>query len=515
MMSIKRNVSKLRGMIKGLTLKKGENISLGSILEKQAKKYKEKPLILFEDRSISYKEFNEQANKYASYFLSLGFKKGDTIALLMDNRPEFLIIHAGLSKIGVVPALLNTNVKGKILSHAVNIVKARAVIAGHEFIETYIEAENDIKLEEPGLVFSESTGFKGELTDNIKNINSLIESYSCENPETVKNLNTGDLLEYIYTSGTTGLPKATSLIHHKWIQLGYGAGGFCLNAIPEDVQYCCLPLYHNSGINIAWSTSLIHGGTFAFRRKFSATAFWDDIRKYNASLFVYIGELCRYLNNQPLKDNDYENPLLHILGNGMRKDYWLDFKNRFNISKIIEVYGATEGVGGLANVKGEPGMIGKLNIGWKKVGEVVKYNIENEEILRDGKGHAIKCKPGETGMFLAKIGKSSPFSGYKGNKKATNEKILENVFSKNDRYFISGDLFKLHKKNYVSFVDRLGDTFKWKGEVVATNEVSDILNGFENIEDCNVYGVEVKGFEGRCGMAALKMRDNKKPDFAE
>lgn len=500
---LKRKYSRIHGMLNVITLKKGKPISVGSVLEKQAAKRGEKPLIVFEDRVISYRKFNEIANRYAHLFGSLGFRKGDTVALFMDNRPEYLIIHAGLSKIGVVPALVNNNIRGKVLAHALNIAGARAAIVGHEFAADYLAVSREVKLAKPALAFIEKEGLDIKTPRGMKDLAPLLDAQPAVNPVMDPPLNTRDVLEYIYTSGTTGMPKATVLTHHKWVQLGYGAGGLCLTAIPEDVQYCCLPLYHNSGINIAWPTTLMHGGTFALRRKFSASNFWNDVRKFNATLFVYIGELCRYLNNQPKKDDDADNPLLYILGNGMRGDYWVEFQERFKIRRIVEVYGATEGVGGLTNLKGVPGMIGRLSTAGVRMGEVARYDAEKEELVRDEKGFVVKCRPGETGMFLAKISDVSPFSGYKGNTKATSEKILEGVFKPGDRYFVSGDLFKLHKKDYVSFVDRLGDTFKWKGEVVATNEVADILNRFGGIEDSNVYGVTVKGAEGRCGMVAL------------
>ncbi len=500
---LQRKYSRVHGLLGVATLKKGKAISVGAVLEKQASKRPGKPLILFEDRSISYREFNETANRYAHLFRSLDFRRGDTVALFMDNRPEYLIIHAGLAKIGVVPALVNNNIRGKVLAHALNIAGAKAIIVGHEFAAEYLAVANEVKLAKPGLAFIEKEGADIKTPKGLKDLAPLLAGQPVLNPAVDPPITTRDVLEYIYTSGTTGMPKATVLTHHKWVQLGYGAGGLCLTAIPGDVQYCCLPLYHNSGINIAWPTTLMHGGTFALRRKFSASNFWNDVRKYNATLFVYIGELCRYLNNQPKKDDDADNPLRYILGNGMRGDYWVEFQERFGIERIVEVYGATEGVGGLSNIKGVPGMIGRLRTAGIRMGEVAHYDAEKEMLVRDERGFVEKCRPGETGMFLAKISDVSPFSGYKGNTKATSEKIIENVFRPGDRYFVSGDLFKLHEKDYVSFVDRLGDTFKWKGEVVATNEVADILNRFGGIEDSNVYGVAVKGAEGRCGMVAL------------
>ncbi len=514
----KRLYSAIEGLFWMKQLRNKRKMSLGSVLEKQAAKYKDKPLILFEDREISYTLFNETANRYSHLFQKRGFIKGDTVAVLMDNRPEFLIVHAGLAKIGVIPALINNNIKGKTLVHAVNIAEARALVIGAEYLGEYLKIKNEIKLKKPGTVFVECENGTVKMPAGVEDLKGLLDKEPVSNPSIFTQIDSKDTLEYIYTSGTTGLPKATELKHQKWLQLGYASGGIALRAIPEDVQYLCLPLYHNSGINIAWAVTLVHGGTIALRRKFSAGNFWDDVRKYKATLFIYIGELCRYLNNQPPEENDLDNTLKYILGNGMRGDYWLEFQNRFGIKKIIEVYGATEGVGTIANLKGVPGMIGKLTVAGVRMGEVVKYDVDTETILRDARGAAVRCRPEETGLFLAAINDLNPFSGYKNNKNATNAKVIEDVFKKGDRYFISGDLFKMHKNGYISFVDRLGDTFKWKGEVVATNEVSDILSRFGSFEDCNVYGVTVKKTEGRAGMAALTLLPGAKLDlnsFAE
>jgi citronellyl-CoA synthetase len=510
---VERLFSKYGGMVNVLRLKKEKPLTVGKIIERQAHKRPDKNLILFENRAITYKEFNEAANRYADLFSSRGFVKGDTVALLMENRPEYLIIHAGLSKIGVVPALVNNNIRGKVLARALNIVEAKALIIGHELLADYLQIAGDVILKGSRSVFIEKEGKQRETPDTIEDLTPLLNAASSMNPADNEPLTTRSILEYIYTSGTTGMPKATVLTHHKWIQLGYALGGLCLNTIPRDVIYCCLPLYHNSGINIAWPATVVHGATLALRRKFSASNFIDDVRKYKATLFVYIGELCRYLNNKPSRPDDGDNPLEYILGNGMRADYWIQFQKRFDIKKIIECYGSTEGVGGLINMKGVPGMIGRLTVAGVRMGEVARYDAEKQELIRNKQNFVEKCKLGEKGMFLAAINKNSPFSGYKGDKKATNEKIIENVFTPGDKYFISGDLFQLHKKDYVSFVDRLGDSYKWKGELVATNEVADVLNKFGCFEDCNVYGVTVKNAEGRAGMAALTLRPGSSLDW--
>ena len=504
---LKRIISKLGGLIgvRQLKFKKGKQRSLGRILEKQASRRPGKTLILFEDQKISYQEFNRRANQVAHLFLSMNFKKGDTVAMLIPNRPEFLIIHTGLAKIGVIPALINTQIKERALIYAVNTAEAKSLIVGHECMEEVIKIQDRIELSNTGQVFLDKEGLDMETPDGMLDFSLLLQLQPKYNPSVSPSVTTRDTLEYIYTSGTTGFPRATTLTHHKWIQIGLGAGGLCLGAIPKDVIYCCIPLFHNSGINLAWSITLLHGGTLALRRKFSASHFWEDTRKFQCTIFIYIGELCRYLNNQPPRPDDRDNPLQYIFGTGMRADYWCQFQERFNIKKIIEVYATTEGVGALINLKGVPGMIGRLCAAGMRMGEVARYDTKKDTFIYNRKGFVRKCKPGEVGMFLARIGKISPFSGYKNNGSATRAKILENVFQPGDRYFISGDLFLLHKNDYVSFVDRLGDSFRWKGELVSTNEVGDIINKFDSIEDSNVYGVKVKDTEGRAGMTALTM----------
>ena len=514
MTAIRRFYSFVKGTLSPLFLRDTAPRSLGRVLETQARKRPDQPLFLFEGLSISYRQANEAANRYARLFMSLGYVKGDTVALIMENRPEYLIIHGGLSKVGIIPALINTNNRGQVLVHAITVAGAGAVICGSELIQSYLEIKDEIPQGQLRHVFIEKEGKEDPTPEGVLDLSPLLARQEVTDPVLESPVTLGDTLEYIYTSGTTGHPKATIIKQKKWFQLGYALGGMCMTPVPGEVQYLCLPLYHNSGMNIAWPLTLMWGGTLSIRRRFSARHFWDDIRACRATLFVYVGELCRYLNNAPARDNDGDNPLRTILGNGMRAETWEIFRKRFAIDRIIEVYGATEGVGGLVNRKGVPGMIGRLSLfGVVKMGEVAKYDPEADALVRNKKGFAIRCEPGETGMFLSKISFLNQFAGYRNNPKATRSKLIEDVFRKGDAYFVSGDLFKLHDKDYVSFVDRLGDTFKWKGEVVSTQEVADVVHQFQGIEDANVYGVEVKDAEGRAGMAALTLTPGKPFDF--
>ncbi|MEA1962027.1 MAG: long-chain-acyl-CoA synthetase [Bacillota bacterium] len=513
MQVIRRELSKLDGCRVVLSLSKPKPISLGLVLEKQARKQPQKPAILFEDRVITYGEFNEQANRYAHFFQRQGLSKGDVVALLMENRPEYLIVVAGLAKLGITISLVNTGVRGRVLAHAINICEAKSLIMGQELLSALEEVASEIHFREPGTLYLESEGEVIQTALPLTDLGPLLKDMPITNPDTTPSITSEDLLFYIYTSGTTGFPKATGSKHQNWLALGYGSGGICLTMLPEDVLYNCLPLYHNSGSNIAFASFLTHGSAIALRRKFSARNFWKDINKYQATHFIYVGELCRYLNNQPPHPDDSNNPLQYILGNGMRGDYWPQFKKRFGIKRIIEVYGASEGVARIINTKQIPGMMGRLTFLGIRIGEVVQYDVENEQIRCNNNGTPIKCKPSETGLLLCEINARAAFAGYVNNPAATEAKIMRNVFLQGDEYFDSGDLIKLHQKDWVSFVDRLGDTYRWKGENVSTNEVADVLNSFDGIEDSNVYGVEVEGTEGRCGMVALSLLEDAKFDL--
>ncbi|XP_067352071.1 long-chain fatty acid transport protein 2-like isoform X2 [Channa argus] len=252
------------------------------------------------------------------------------------------------------------------------------------------------------------------------------------------------------------------------------------------------------------------GITVILRRKFSASHFWNDCRKYNVTVIQYIGEIMRYLCNTPKRDNDRDHKVRLALGNGLRADTWAEFLQRFGDICICECYGATEGNVGFANYIGKVGAIGKENF-LQKMGcsyALIRYDTEKEEPVKDSKGFCIRVPRGETGLLVAKIGRRTPFSGYAKNEHQTEKKKLRDVFEKGDLYFNSGDLLKIDNEGFFYFQDRIGDTFRWKGENVATTEVADHLLMVDCVAEANVYGVKVPGHEGRIGMAALKLKEN-------
>ncbi|EGW04996.1 Very long-chain acyl-CoA synthetase [Cricetulus griseus] len=305
-----------------------------------------------------------------------------------------------------------------------------------------------------------------------------------------------------------GLPKAATINHQR---LWYGTGLSLASGIKaHDVIYTTMPLYHSAALMIGLHGCIVAGATLALRSKFSASQFWDDCRKYNATAIQYIGELLRYLCNTPQKPNDRDHKVKIALGNGLRGDVWREFIKRFGDIHIYEFYASTEGNIGFLNYPRKIGAVGRANYLQRKVVtyELIKYDVEKDEPVRDANGYCIKVPKGEVGLLICKITQLTPFNGYAGGKSQTEKKKLRDVFKKGDLYFNSGDLLMIDRENFVYFHDRVGDTFRWKGENVATTEVADIVGLVDFVEEVNVYGVPVPGHEGRIGMASIKMKEN-------
>jgi acyl-CoA synthetase (AMP-forming)/AMP-acid ligase II len=478
--------------------------SLARLLEECARQHGDRPGILFEDRRYTWSEVDREVDRAMRAFVALGIERGDVVALLMDNRPEFLFALTALNRMRAAGALINTNIAGTALGHAIRIVEPVAILAGREHRDK-VEAVLP-QLEAPS---KDQVWIQGEARVSdpgaFRSFDALLaESRAAPAPRRPRP-DVDDRLGFIYTSGTTGLPKAAIVTNKRVMAPGAVMGRAILELTPDDVVYITTPLYHSVGIYIGWGSTLTTGATLALRRKFSASKFWDDVRRFGVTAFVYIGELCRYLLNQPVHPHERDHRIRVASGNGLRPDIWEEFQQRFGIPLIREYYGATEGNNMTINFTGRPGMVGRLMQG----AQLVRCDLETGEPLRNASGRCEAVAVGETGLFVAPISRLVPFDGY-ADESATRKKVLRDVFRRGDRYFNSGDLMVLHDDGWVAFADRVGDTFRWKGENVSTNEVAEILNGAPGVLETNVYGVAVPGAEGRAGMASV----NCGPDFA-
>jgi len=454
------------------------------------------PGLLYLDRRMSWRELDRSVDRTARAFQDIGVGPGDVVSLMMDNRPEFLLAVTALSRLRAVAALINTNVSGSALEHAIHVAKPRLVLTGAEHAGKIREVLPSLSgIGRDAVLAWSDTGT--DVPDDLASFDALLEA-AAPSPTDVGPPRADEYMCYIYTSGTTGLPKAAIVRNQRWLVAGALFGSAVLELGPDDIVYVPLPLYHSNAMYAGWGSALLTGAALALRRKFSASQFWSDVERFDATAFVYIGELCRYLLNQPVRPEERRHRLRVITGNGLRPDVWARFQERFRVPLIREFYGATEGNAPLVNLVGRPGMVGRL----QPSQAIAHCDLETGEVRRGADGRCTRVKPGETGLLLGRISGITSYDGYVDSE-ATRRKILEDVFHGGDRWFNSGDLVVLHEDGWVSFADRVGDTFRWKGENVATNEVAEILNGAEGVLESNVFGVKVPGTDGRAGMACL------------
>ena len=479
-----------------------KDLTLGRLVERNADKYPNRPAILFDDRTITWSELDAWSNRAAHYLKDQGLVKGDAIAVLLDNRPELLATVVGAAKVGVACAMLNTSQKGKVLAHSINLIQPRMLVVGAELVDHAEGVRDDIQLRHTKplqyLADANTLNTFGEAPQGYTNMALEVSQRSSTRPMLTNNVTMGDTAVYLYTSGTTGLPKAAPGSHRKFIRAYGGFGMLSLAMEPEDVLYCTLPLYHGTALLVCWGSVLAGGSAIALRRKFSASAFWDDVRKYNATTFGYVGELCRYLLNQPPSAQDRNHGLTKMIGNGLRPSIWTEFKERFGIDKVAELYASSEGNIGFSNFFNMDNTVGFSTAPYK----LVKYHEGTRDPIRNSKGRLEEVKKGQPGLLIGEINKKWAFEGYT-QKEATEKSILRDAFKKGDAWFNTGDVLKEIGCRHLQFVDRMGDTFRWKGENVSTTEVENIIDGSGMVQEAIVYGVEIPNTNGKAGMVTL------------
>ncbi|MFZ5573510.1 MAG: long-chain-acyl-CoA synthetase [Thermodesulfobacteriota bacterium] len=487
------------GAIKSaLGVRDEDRLSLGWKLEENAELYPEKTAVLCEDQRLTHRELNEAINRHCHYFLSNGIRKGDTVTVMLENRPEFLIVAGAFAKIGAISSLINTNQRDKVLIHSLSVAKGKVYVIGEELIDAFEAVRPELGLDgSEGLYFVPDKGGRS-VPEGYTDLSKIVQGQSVGNPPTTREVRAKDPICYIFTSGTTGMPKAAIMGNRRWVSAMFGLGRLIMNMSPDDVLYCPLPLFHTTGFCVGWTVAASRGSAFAIRRKFSATNFWKDAQKFKATSFVYIGEMCRYLLHQAPSPDDLKNPMKKCIGNGLRPDIWHTFKNRFAIRQISELYGATEFGFAFVNMLNIDNTVGMCLTPFA----IVKYDVENERLVPDEKGFLQRVAKGESGMLLGEISEKVPFHGYT-DKQASEKKILRNVFKEGDVWLNTGDFVRDLGYRHIQFSDRLGDTFRWKGENVSTTEVEQIINTLPQVNQAAVYGVAIPKTDGRAGMAAI------------
>ena len=516
-MSLLKDIATLGQIPALLKLKKGmtprpADVSdcFGARVEENARQFGNKSAIVCEGKEVNWTQFNALANQYADVMRDQGLVRDDKVCVMMENRIEFLALLVGLNKLGVTAGLLNTNLTGRSLMHCINVISAKKCIFGGECAAAVGDVQIDLALASGSdfLFISDAPNNDTPCPNYALDLDALQAKASVENPSETQHNTLGQTALYIYTSGTTGLPKAAVMSNRRYLMSADMSGTAGLKTKPGNRIYLCLPLYHATGLLLGVGSALTTGASMFVRRRFSASAFRSDIRDNHCTHMVYIGELCRYLTNIPEEADDAKIPLHSIMGNGMRPDIWMNFKHRYGIQRICEIYGASEGNVAFANLMNKD-----LTVGMTSAEVIlVQYDVDQDEIIRDANGHCVEVSPGEPGLLLGKITPDTVFEGYT-DPKATEGKILRNALTEGDAWFNTGDLMRVVDVGFTlgydhyQFVDRVGDTFRWKSENVSTNEVGEIINSFDQIKFCNVFGVEIPGADGRAGMASLTLNE--------
>lgn len=461
--------------------------TLGLAFEKVADAHPERPFLRFEGESLSYGECNRRVNQYAALLADSGVGVGDVVGILAKNHPMTVLSMLAAVKLGAVAGMLNYNQRDAVLEHSLGLLDAKVLIVDPDAAQA---------------LDSVSATAVPAVTHDFGQLQEKSAGLRTGNHAVTASLPASTQAFYIFTSGTTGMPKASVMSHYRWLAGMSGLAGLAVRMNHDDTMYCSLPLYHNNALTVSLASVIDSGGCLAIGRKFSASRFWDDVILNRATAFCYIGELCRYLLAQPPRDVDRRHNVRIAVGNGLRPEIWDEFHERFGIDRIVEFYGASELNLAFVNAFNVDKTAGFCPLPYK----VVAYDPETGEPARNAKGRLTKVKTGEPGLLISKINARMPFDGYT-DESATDKKIIRNAFKDGDEWFNSGDLVRSQGFSHIAFVDRLGDTFRWKGENVATTEVEAAVDSCDQVQQSVVYGVEVPGTDGRAGMAAAVLGD--------
>ncbi|GAB3133207.1 long-chain-acyl-CoA synthetase FadD6 [Tsukamurella serpentis] len=476
--------------------------TVGTVFQKRAAQHPSRDFLRFQGESISYGEANATVNTYARVLLQRGVKVGDVVGVVMHNHPQMVLVMLAIVKVGATAGLVNYNQRGAVLAHSLKILDTGTIVTDQENLEAFDSVDRADRPADGVLLTLDA------LAEQARAIRAE-DPAATENPEVTATLPASTRAFYVFTSGTTGMPKASIMTHYRWLKGMSGFGATAVRMRSDDVMYCPLPLYHNNAALVALGSVLVSGATLAIGRKFSASRFWEEANQNSATMFIYIGEICRYLMGRPASPDDRSNTIRVAVGNGMRPEIWRDFQQRFGVERIMEFYAASETNIAFVNVFNVEATVGMCPLPHA----VVEYDLDTAGPLRDERGKIKKVGRGENGLLLSKVTRSAPFDGYTDGK-ANDAKLIRDAFKAGDVWLNTGDVVTNQGWWHIAFVDRLGDTFRWKGENVATTEVEGAIGSSELVESSIVYGVAVPGADGKAGMAAVTLAEGASFDGA-
>jgi len=465
--------------------------SVSRLIARGARRFPDRIAIADDEAQISYAELHDRVNQVAVALRHLGLRQGDVAGLLVGNRIELLVVAAAVCRLGGVASMLNTTLRGDPLLHCLGAAPPRILVVGQELAELRTVVEPwcaEVGCTTAWVGSGAPTGWVDLMARADQAPSTTVHEVS----------RMGDPAFLVFTSGTTGMPKASRMSHRRWIGAGFMFGGVCLRLRPRDVLYCPLPLYHNTALTLCWSSTLRAGATLAVRQQFSASAFWDDCRRHGATVITYVGEIPNYLAGLPPTPADRDHSVRKMVGIGLHPHRWHAFKERFGIEEVYEFYSASELNAGFFNILNLDQTVGFCLSPW----ELVAYDAETAQPLRGEDGRVVRAERGREGLLLTRVTDRFKFEGYT-DAAASERKLVRDAFSPGDCWVNTGDVMRSIGFGHAQFVDRIGDTFRWKSENVSTAQVEAVLAASPGVADAAVYGVEVPHTHGRAGMAAV------------
>ncbi len=408
----------MRGAVTGLLPRPKSKASIGTVFQDRAARFGDRVFLKFGDQQMTYGEANATANRYAAVLAARGVGPGDVVGIMLRNSPNTVVAMLAVVKCGAIAGMLNYHQRGEVLAHSLGLLDAKVLVAESDLVSAV----------------SESGGAAGEVV-TIEALERFAATAPANNPASASAVQAQDTAFYIFTSGTTGFPKASVMTHHRWLRALAVFGGLGLRLKSSDTLYSCLPLYHNNALTVAVSSVINSGATLALGKSFSASRFWDEVIASNATAFIYIGEVCRYLLNQPTKPTDRKHKVRVIAGNGLRPEIWGEFTKRFDIDRVCEFYAASEGNSAFINIFNVPKSTGisPMPLAY------VAYDPDTGAPLRDESGRVRRVPAGEPGLLLSRVNRLQPFDGYT-DPAASEKKLVRDAFRKGDCWFNTGDV---------------------------------------------------------------------------
>lgn len=436
--------------------------TLAGLLQAQAEAFGDQPFLRFEDRIVSFRDLNRQVNRAANGLAALGVKSGVGVSIMMPNSPEWLFVYFATQKLGAYAVPVNIALKGDGLRHVIDHSDTSVLVCHPDYADAIQAVGNSLPMLRATVVNAAEAPAGWQRPAGWHTLGEIMDA-SDENPRA--EIDAEAISGLLYTSGTTGAPKGVVSRYKATNIEGIRLLGGMLQA--DDVLYTCLPLFHANALFLTTVRALAMGLPMVLARRFSASRFWDEMRRYGVTTFNALGAMIPILMKQPERPNDADNPVRIVFSAACPASVWAEFEKRFAV-RIIEGYAAVDGAG-----------FAIVNFGNAPKGSIGKPMTPVRIVDDDGK----EVPAGEPGELLFQVDDATRRKvEYYKNEEASNAKIR-------DGWLYTGDLVYADADGSLYFVDRKSDSLRRRGENISSWEVEREINSHPAVLESAVFGV--------------------------